>query len=69
MVSNCVSFIRELVDNFVRDISWSLITKPRLWLFALSQGREGLAFVGALRAMRRAYSNQTFQYAVLVFGK
>ncbi|KAF7939974.1 uncharacterized protein EAE98_000101 [Botrytis deweyae] len=51
------------------DISWSLITKPKLWLFALSQGREGLAFVGALRATRRAYSNQTFQYAVLIFGK
>ena len=52
-----------------RDISWSLIQKPALWAFAVTQGRDGLAFLQAFRAMRRGYANGTFRYAVMVFQK
>ncbi|KAL9582770.1 MAG: hypothetical protein Q9212_003103 [Teloschistes hypoglaucus] len=51
------------------DISWSLIQSPSLWAFAFSQGRDGIAFLQAFRAMRRGYANGTFRYAVLVFAK
>lgn len=51
------------------DISWSLIQSPALWAFAVSQGRDGLAFLQAFRAMRRGYANGTFRYAVMVFEK
>lgn len=51
------------------DISWSLIQNPALWAFAVSQGRDGLAFLQAFRAMRRGYANGTFRYAVMVFRK
>ncbi|KAA6409425.1 MAG: S-adenosyl-L-methionine-dependent methyltransferase [Lasallia pustulata] len=51
------------------DISWSLVQSPALWAFAISQGRDGLAFLQAFRAMRRGYANGTFRYAVMVFRK
>ncbi|KAI2473888.1 S-adenosyl-L-methionine-dependent methyltransferase [Annulohypoxylon bovei var. microspora] len=51
------------------DISWSLISSPSLWAFAISQGRDGLAFLQAFRAMRRGYANGTFRYAVMCFEK
>lgn len=51
------------------DISWSLVQNPALWAFAISQGRDGLAFLQAFRAMRRGYANGTFRYAVMVFQK
>ncbi|KAL8976348.1 MAG: hypothetical protein Q9177_006874, partial [Variospora cf. flavescens] len=52
-----------------RDISWSLIQSPALWAFAFSQGRDGIAFLQAFRAMRRGYANGAFRYAVMVFQK
>lgn len=51
------------------DISWSLVQQPALWTFAIAQGRDGLAFLQAFRAMRRGYANGTFRYAVMVFQK
>ncbi|KAL9019554.1 MAG: hypothetical protein Q9185_003174 [Variospora sp. 1 TL-2023] len=51
------------------DISWSLIQSPALWAFAFSQGRDGIAFLQAFRAMRRGYANGAFRYAVMVFQK
>ncbi|KAK5200268.1 hypothetical protein LTR99_009066 [Exophiala xenobiotica] len=51
------------------DISWDLISSPSLWAFAISQGRDGLAFLQAFRAMRRGYANGTFRYAVMAFEK
>ncbi|KAH8600064.1 S-adenosyl-L-methionine-dependent methyltransferase [Bisporella sp. PMI_857] len=51
------------------DISWSLIQSPALWAFAITQGRDGLAFLQAFRAMRRGFANGTFRYAVMVFQK
>ncbi|KAI1281797.1 tocopherol O-methyltransferase [Xylaria sp. FL0933] len=51
------------------DISWSLVSSPSLWMFAISQGRDGLAFLQAFRAMRRGYANGTFQYAIMCFEK
>ncbi|EXJ78564.1 hypothetical protein A1O1_08965 [Capronia coronata CBS 617.96] len=51
------------------DISWTLISSPSLWAFAISQGRDGLAFLQAFRAMRRGYANGTFRYAVMAFEK
>ncbi|KAI1655656.1 S-adenosyl-L-methionine-dependent methyltransferase [Daldinia decipiens] len=51
------------------DISWSLVSSPSLWAFAISQGRDGLAFLQAFRAMRRGYANETFRYAVMCFEK
>lgn len=50
------------------DLSLSLIQNPSLWAFAITQGRDGLAFLQAFRAMRRGYANGTFRYAVMVFG-
>ena len=52
-----------------RDISWSLIQNPALWAFAVAQGRDGLAFMQAFRAMRRGFANGTFRYAVMAFQK
>jgi tocopherol O-methyltransferase len=51
------------------DISWALISSPSLWAFAISQGRDGLAFLQAFRAMRRGYADGSFRYGVLVFEK
>ena len=51
------------------DITWSLIQNPSLWAFAFSQGRDGIAFLQAFRAMRRGYANGTFRYAVIAFQK
>ncbi|KAL8742890.1 MAG: hypothetical protein Q9190_004697 [Brigantiaea leucoxantha] len=51
------------------DISWSLIQNPALWGIAFAQGRDGLAFLHAFKAMRRGYANGTFRYAVMVFQK
>ncbi|KAL8727027.1 MAG: hypothetical protein Q9166_006325 [cf. Caloplaca sp. 2 TL-2023] len=51
------------------DISWSLVQSPSLWAFALTQGRDGIAFLQAFRAMKRGYANGTFRYAVTVFEK
>jgi tocopherol O-methyltransferase len=55
--------------TFSRDISWSLVQNPSLWAFAVSQGRDGIAFLQAFRAMRRGYSNGSFRYAVMAFNK
>ncbi|EFX01070.1 gamma-tocopherol methyltransferase [Grosmannia clavigera kw1407] len=51
------------------DLSWDLVQKPSLWAFALSQGRDGIAFLQAFRAMRRGYGNGSFRYAVMCFEK
>ncbi|KAI1368965.1 tocopherol O-methyltransferase [Xylaria arbuscula] len=51
------------------DISWGLVSSPSLWMFAISQGRDGLAFLQAFRAMRRGYANGTFRYAIMCFEK
>ncbi|KAI1188451.1 tocopherol O-methyltransferase [Nemania serpens] len=51
------------------DISWGLVSSPSLWLFAISQGRDGLAFLQAFRAMQRGYANGTFRYAIMCFEK
>ncbi|TVY78466.1 putative tocopherol O-methyltransferase-like chloroplastic protein [Lachnellula suecica] len=51
------------------DLSWGLIQSPALWAFAVSQGRDGLAFFQSFRAMRRGYANGSFRYAVMVFNK
>lgn len=51
------------------DISWSLVQNPSLWAFAFSQGRDGIAFLQAFRAMRRGYANGSFRYAVMSFQK
>ncbi|KIY01822.1 uncharacterized protein Z520_01960 [Fonsecaea multimorphosa CBS 102226] len=51
------------------DISWELVSNPSLWAFAISQGRDGLAFLQAFRAMRRGYNNGTFRYGVMCFEK
>ncbi|KAK5629351.1 hypothetical protein RRF57_005067 [Xylaria bambusicola] len=51
------------------DISWDLVSSPSLWMFAISQGRDGLAFLQAFRAMRRGYANGTFRYAIMCFEK
>ncbi|ROW00828.1 hypothetical protein VMCG_06512 [Cytospora schulzeri] len=51
------------------DISWSLVQNPSLWAFAFSQGRDGVAFLQAFRAMRRGYANGSFRYAVVSFQK
>ncbi|CAK7268941.1 hypothetical protein SEPCBS57363_003349 [Sporothrix epigloea] len=51
------------------DLTWALVQKPSLWAFALSQGRDGIAFLQAFRAMRRGYANGTFRYAVMCFEK
>ncbi|KAH8780566.1 tocopherol O-methyltransferase [Hyaloscypha sp. PMI_1271] len=51
------------------DISWSLVQNPALWAFAIAQGRDGLAFLQAFRAMRRGFANGTFRYAVMAFQK
>ncbi|CAK7274254.1 hypothetical protein SEPCBS119000_006075 [Sporothrix epigloea] len=51
------------------DLTWALVQKPSLWAFALSQGRDGIAFLQAFRAMRRGYANGTFRYAVMCFQK
>ncbi|KAI1082270.1 tocopherol O-methyltransferase [Whalleya microplaca] len=51
------------------DISWILVSSPSLWAFAISQGRDGLAFLQAFRAMRRGYANGTFRYTIMCFEK
>ncbi|KAH6680594.1 tocopherol O-methyltransferase [Halenospora varia] len=51
------------------DISWTLIQNPALWAFAVAQGRDGLAFMQAFRAMRRGFANGSFRYAVMAFQK
>ncbi|KAK0720802.1 S-adenosyl-L-methionine-dependent methyltransferase [Lasiosphaeris hirsuta] len=51
------------------DISWSLVQNPSLWAFAFSQGRDGIAFLQAFRAMRRGYADGSFRYAVMSFVK
>ncbi|KAH7320290.1 S-adenosyl-L-methionine-dependent methyltransferase [Stachybotrys elegans] len=51
------------------DLTWSLIQSPSLWAFALSQGRDGIAFLQSFRAMRRGYGNGSFRYAVMAFQK
>ncbi|KAK3327704.1 S-adenosyl-L-methionine-dependent methyltransferase [Cercophora scortea] len=51
------------------DISWSLVQNPSLWAFAFSQGRDGIAFLQAFRAMRRGYADGSFRYAVMAFQK
>ncbi|KAI0125838.1 tocopherol O-methyltransferase [Xylariales sp. AK1849] len=51
------------------DISWSLVSSPSLWAFAISQGRDGLSFLQSFRAMRRGYASGTFRYALIVFEK
>jgi len=52
-----------------RDISLSLIQSPSLWAFAISQGRDVIAFLKAFGAMRRGFGNGRFRYGVVVFEK
>lgn len=52
-----------------RDISWTLVQNPALWAFALTQGRDGIAFLQSFRAMRRGFANGSFRYAVMSFEK
>ena len=59
----------RITDCGLRDISWSLVQNPSLWAFAFSQGRDGIAFLQAFRAMRRGYANGGFRYAVMSFVK
>ncbi|KAJ4302268.1 hypothetical protein N0V88_002405 [Collariella sp. IMI 366227] len=59
----------KLLRKAGRDISWSLVQNPSLWAFAFSQGRDGIAFLQAFRAMRRGYANGSFRYAVMAFVK
>ncbi|KAI0014113.1 tocopherol O-methyltransferase [Xylariaceae sp. FL0662B] len=40
-----------------------------LGLLAVAQGRDGLAFLQAFRAMRRGYANGSFRYAIMCFAK
>jgi len=56
-----------MLKTVSRDISWGLIQSPALWAFALTQGRDGLAFLQAFRAMRRGFVNGSFRYSVMVF--
>lgn len=69
MVSAAPETYCSLLLTFNRDISWSLIQNPSLWAFALSQGRDGIAFLQSFRAMRRGYANGHFRYAVIAFTK
>ncbi|KAI1431847.1 tocopherol O-methyltransferase [Xylaria sp. CBS 124048] len=62
-----IDISREVAKTW--DISWSLVSSPALWMFAASQGRDGIAFLQAFRAMRRGYSNGTFLYAIMCFEK
>lgn len=62
-------FQRDNRFTWSRDISWALVSSPSLWAFAISQGRDGLAFLQAFRAMRRGYANGTFRYAIMCFEK
>lgn len=65
----CIVPTKPFLDLGCRDISWDLIASPSLWAFAISQGRDGLSFLQAFRAMRRGYANGTFRYAVMAFEK
>ena len=70
----CLSVFAEPLDISQKvkktwDLSLSLIQNPALWAFAITQGRDGLAFLQAFRAMRRGFANGTFRYAVMVFKK
>jgi tocopherol O-methyltransferase len=51
------------------DISWSLVSSPSLWAYAISQGRDGLSFLQSFRAMRRGYKEGSLRYGVVVFEK
>jgi tocopherol O-methyltransferase len=66
-----VTFVinHNLLTKLSRDISWQLVSSPSLWAFAISQGRDGLAFLQAFRAMRRGYASGAFRYAVVAFQK
>lgn len=60
------------ISNQVRktwDLTWSMIQKPSLWQFALSHGRDALAFLQSFRAMRSGYYKGSFRYAVMTFQK
>lgn len=65
---SCFPYFSYLL-TVIRDISWGLVSSPSLWLFAISQGRDGLAFLQAFRAMQRGYANGTFRYAIMCFEK
>ncbi|PFH55354.1 hypothetical protein XA68_18510 [Ophiocordyceps unilateralis] len=51
------------------DMTWSMVQKPALWQFALSHGRDALAFLQSFRAMRSGYYKGSFRYAVMAFQK
>jgi tocopherol O-methyltransferase len=73
------------VLNELRDFSWSLILSSAFRALAVAQGKNGLAFLRAFKAMRsassglaflralgamrRGFANGTFRYAVMVFQK
>ena len=69
MCFRCRRHEDKRVTDRPRDISWSLVQNPSLWAFAFSQGRDGIAFLQAFRAMRRGYANESFRYAVMSFVK
>ncbi|KAM5383794.1 hypothetical protein ACJZ2D_001783 [Fusarium nematophilum] len=62
---------RDISDNVSKtwNITWSLVQRPSLWAFALSQGRDGIAFLQSFRAMRKAYANKSFRYLIICFEK
>ncbi|MCJ1324339.1 hypothetical protein MMC10_001001 [Thelotrema lepadinum] len=51
------------------DISINLVADPSLWALALTQGRDIIGFLKTFQAMRRAYANGSFRYAIIVFEK
>jgi tocopherol O-methyltransferase len=67
----CVKGPEDLSEGVAKtwDISWELVSSPALWAFAISQGRDGLAFLQSFRAMRRGYREGAFRYGVMVFEK
>ena len=62
----------DISDKVARtwDLSWEIVRKGfGLWQVALREGRDGLAFLWGVRAMRRGFASGGFRYGVLVFKK
>jgi len=51
------------------DITWGLVQSPSLWAFALSQGRDFIAYLQSFRAMRRGFATGTIKYTVVSWQK
>ena len=52
-----------------RDISWSLVLRPSLWVFIISPGCNGLVFFASSSGVRRGYQDCAFWDATVVLGK